>query len=1324
MDADLTLPMTPEPPPNPDPLSQSEADGALPPDPVAQFLEVALQATEEGLPSPIAEWVAKFPQLREQLESAAITAEKIALVRTRVGPSFPGYIIDSELGRGGMGVVYLARQTSLNDRRVAVKVIGRASMLPPHALARLRAEARAVASLKHPHVVSVYDIIESGDSVAYVMEFVEGGSLDALVRALASRSPSAPHNVDAVREILDDPFGLVQEPTYVIFVCRLAIALFQALDAVHRDGLLHRDIKPANVLLRRDGTPLLTDFGLAVDASGEPLAGSPSRSGHRSEFSGTLGYAAPEQLRGRALGRRSDIFALGATIYHALALKAPFPGSTTREVLAQMESGVPDLVALNPDVPQDLAAIIAKTMATDPFERYASASEVAADLERLLRLEPVRARPQTRGYLLRKLIARNRAATLIAAAGLCALLLGIIGTSLGMWRANEAASHARALAAKASENEYAATIQAAAAALAVHDGATAKDRLERIDPVRRGWEWRYLNAQTDQSVGGVDVPGAVPGEVPLIAFSVDGDTLYTATRSTVAAIDAQSWQVRWRATPQVAPECTPVALVPGWKNDLFTVSADGSIRAFDPVGRERIVEPANDHAATDAQWAPARERLLILETKEGIPRIRAVDVEGDAPSDVTPLPPGFGQRIAVEPSLRHVICSGPSGTLCFRYPSMERIERPRQAGQSVVASNSAGGFFATSGTEGLLVCGSVDNNPRPKPLAGMRPPQTLAWMPGTSALIGGAGRVLSVWEALYGGLDQKLIGHRADVRAIAASPDARTVVSVDERGVVLRWCIKPPSLPLAENAQQKSGQHLHPARYTVAPVSANGVRVRVSQDDPSVLELHPEQRGEWFQLHLGGPISALATHPSEHIVFACVPGIGLHVLRAHSDPDSASLDVSLVLDDAPLNTDELLLEGDSLVARSRGVEVRRWRTSPATPDPITPVHELIAADATYLDVFGNAAHSDGTHIIVGSPGADSTDFDIGSAHIFRRHRARGWIQQCELIPSLAGTSSQAGRAVAIDGEWAAVGWPGGAVDGKRQSGAVTLFRLQRGCWVEVQTLFPPPDHAFPDFGGRIAMHGGVLAVCSGLTWDTRPEARAVVVYRERDGRWELLDQLRPPTDAPTSGFGQNADVWQNEIVVSECRAPRDGKARVGRVHMYRIDGNAVNWQHSIDSPDVAADMRFGFGVSLRGNRLAVGAPWIPSDTGSGPGKVYLFTKLQDGRWTFDRALEVPGNTTIGSLGAWVEVGDDVVAASSIDSTFKGQPQHGVLVIFPLAAESPAQIVVPEQTLTPGAHFGGMPVWLGDGFATSADQDSRFMPNLGSVWIFPYPAKNR
>ena len=252
------------------------------------------------------------------------------------------------------------------------------------------------------------------------------------------------------------------------------------------------------------------------------------------------------------------------------------------------------------------------------------------------------------------------------------------------------------------------------------------------------------------------------------------------------------------------------------------------------------------------------------------------------------------------------------------------------------------------------------------------------------------------------------------------------------------------------------------------------------------------------------------------------------------------------------------------------------------------------------------------------------------------------------------------------------------------------------------------------------MHGGVLAVCSAQIWDVWPEARPVVVYRERDGRWELRDQLRPPADSSAFGFGQNVDVWQNAIVVSECRAPRDGKARVGRVRAFHIDGNTVNWQHAIDPPDIAAEMRFGFSVSLRGNRLAVGAPWRPSDKGSGPGKVYLFTKGQDGQWTFDRPLEVPGNPTIGSLGAWVDVGDDVVAASSIDSTFKGHQQHGLLLLFPLNPDSPPQVVAPQQTLTPFAHFGAMPVWLGDGFAASADQDSRYMSSLGSVWIFPYP----
>lgn len=173
--------MTRDPPPSSAPPPGPGEDPTSSPDPVAQFLEAALLATEEGRPSPIADWVRRFPELRKEFERAATTAIDIALVRTRVGPTFPGFVVESEIGRGGMGVVYLARQTGLNDRRVAIKVIGNQSALAPQSLAKFRAEARAVASLKHAHIVSVYDIIERGEDVAYVMEFVEGGSLDGLV---------------------------------------------------------------------------------------------------------------------------------------------------------------------------------------------------------------------------------------------------------------------------------------------------------------------------------------------------------------------------------------------------------------------------------------------------------------------------------------------------------------------------------------------------------------------------------------------------------------------------------------------------------------------------------------------------------------------------------------------------------------------------------------------------------------------------------------------------------------------------------------------------------------------------------------------------------------------------------------------------------------------------------------------------------------------------------------------------------------------------------------------------------------------------------------
>lgn len=336
-------------------------------------------------------------------------------------PRVPGYTILAEAGRGGMGVVYAARQEALAGRRVALKVLPRGVGLSPRARERFRAEIAAVGRLRHEHVVGVYDVVNVDGMHAYAMEWVDGATLAQMIehvshyRAISGERSGTTSRaagsdlgtMQAVREFLRGDDGTPPEATYTQYICRVGRQIALALAAVHSNGLLHRDVKPGNILLRRDGTPLLSDFGLARDEQGPTI----TRTEH---FVGTPAYSSPEQLRD-GTGRdhpdaRSDVYSLGVTLYHALAFVLPFPGGTHADVLHQIEFGVAlPLRRVNPRLPRDVETVVMKAMDADPARRYQSAADLAEDLRRVLELRPIRARPS--GVMARagKLIRRNRA---------------------------------------------------------------------------------------------------------------------------------------------------------------------------------------------------------------------------------------------------------------------------------------------------------------------------------------------------------------------------------------------------------------------------------------------------------------------------------------------------------------------------------------------------------------------------------------------------------------------------------------------------------------------------------------------------------------------------------------------------------------------------------------------------------------------------------------------------------------------------------------------------------------------------------------------------
>jgi serine/threonine protein kinase len=285
-------------------------------------------------------------------------------------PLVPGYQILSELGRGGMGVVYKARQEGL-DRLVALKMILAGSHAGPEQLARFRAEAKAIGHLRHPHIVQVYQVGQHEGKPFLALELAEGGSL---AQALDGR----PWPAERAAE----------------FVAKLA----GAVHAVHGKGIIHRDLKPGNVLLA-DGEPKITDFGLAkvLDACATVGgAGSAPALTETGIVLGTPSYMAPEQTGGRSreVGPLVDVYALGAILYELLTGRPPFHADTPLDTMLLVASEEPPPPRkLCPAVPLDLEKVCLKCLAKRSDERYASAAALADDLRRFCAGEPVSARP-------------------------------------------------------------------------------------------------------------------------------------------------------------------------------------------------------------------------------------------------------------------------------------------------------------------------------------------------------------------------------------------------------------------------------------------------------------------------------------------------------------------------------------------------------------------------------------------------------------------------------------------------------------------------------------------------------------------------------------------------------------------------------------------------------------------------------------------------------------------------------------------------------------------------------------------------------------------
>lgn len=277
-----------------------------------------------------------------------------------IGENLGHYHVEGRLGGGGMGEVYLARDTRL-DRRVALKVLPEAMAADPDLRARFEREARAVAALSHPNIVTIHSVEEAGGVHFLTMELVEGRTLTEVI-------PDGGFDLEGF--------------------LRLALPLADAVAAAHAQGIVHRDLKPDNVMVSASGVVKVLDFGLAKQAAPEgvtPLAVMRTVTGTgEGIIVGTVSYMSPEQAEGKPADVRSDVFALGIVLYEMATGRRPFAGDSAVSVLSSiLKDAPPGLAELRPDLPRSLAALVQRCLEKDPDRRFSSAAEVRDELERL-----------------------------------------------------------------------------------------------------------------------------------------------------------------------------------------------------------------------------------------------------------------------------------------------------------------------------------------------------------------------------------------------------------------------------------------------------------------------------------------------------------------------------------------------------------------------------------------------------------------------------------------------------------------------------------------------------------------------------------------------------------------------------------------------------------------------------------------------------------------------------------------------------------------------------------------------------------------------------
>jgi eukaryotic-like serine/threonine-protein kinase len=666
--------------------------------------------------------------------------------RERPIPAIDGYEILGELGRGGMGVVYRARQILLK-RPCVLKMILAGAHAGAEAIARFLGEAAAVARLQHPNVVQIYHIGEADGLPFFELEYVDGGSLDKALNG----TPWPARQATALVE-----------------------TLARAIAEAHRLGIVHRDLKPGNVLLAADGTPKISDFGLAKSLTTD------SGLTATDLIMGSPGYMAPEQAQGktRHVGPPADVYALGAMLYELLTGRPPFRGSTVLETLEQARTTEPVPPSrLVPGLPRDVETIALKCLQKEAAKRYDSAAALADDLRRFLGGEPIVARPVLFWERVIKWARRRPtiAALVVAVHLLLALLLGIgiwsyveIDRSLTVAKAESKRAHAQTRVAteKAEDlawEDYINRVNRAYREVQDDNVALAEDLLHGCPIERRGWEWRYVMRLCHPERLAVETPA---GCVHAIAYSPDGRLIATGSGGPFSLGKGGSNVELWdRETGQRR------LTLRGTEHHIWSL-------AFSPDGTKLAIGARSFPIGSPQVMVRGAKTGEVIWTKHepGLPQAMNVAFSPDGQS----LAVGFGEYggRGVHPVKLYEIATGKE-TAAFSGPI---------GGVNDLAFHCDGRRLAVAGSEVVEIWDVVSHR-KVDVLRGHS-----GWVYGVAfspdgkwLATGGWDRTIKLRDASTGEERLTIFGHEGFVLDLAFSPDSRSLASTSEDRSVRLW---------------------------------------------------------------------------------------------------------------------------------------------------------------------------------------------------------------------------------------------------------------------------------------------------------------------------------------------------------------------------------------------------------------------------------------------------------------------------------------------------------------------------------------------------------